>query len=87
MRFIEEVYESLCGELIDPIPGVEDAFEEGKPCERRYAEMLAAYDRLCERLNVEEEDPDVEIIIRSFFKIQKELCMKMYLYGVKFGIR
>ena len=31
-NFIEDVYYSLTGDLIDPIEGVEDAFDEGTLC-------------------------------------------------------
>ena len=82
----EWIYYTMMGEMEIPFPGVEDEFAEGRTCGDLYGEIFNANMSLCDRLGAE-EDPDVEIIIRSFFKIQKELCMKMYLYGVKFGIR
>lgn len=87
MDFTERVYDSLCGQLVHPLPDVEDAFEEGKLCDRKYAEMLDAYQRLCLRLGKENADEDVEIIIGAFFEIQRELCRKMYEYGAKFGFQ
>ncbi len=82
--FAERVYQSLIGLLVTPIPGVKDAFAEGMPCEQWYSEMLEAYARLRERLGVEDEDCDVEIMIQSFLSIQKELCIQMYRYGCCF---
>ena len=87
MDFIQEVYDSLCGTLVDPLPEVEDAFEEGGFCDQKYAEMLEAYQRLCVRLGKRDTDEDVEIIIGAFFDIQRVLCEKMYYYGAKFGMQ
>lgn len=85
--FIELVYDSLCAQLVEPLEGVEDAFEEGSICDIRYREMWAAYERLCRRLNVRNTDDVVEDIIHALLDIQRVLCRKMYLYGAKFGIR
>ena len=46
--------------------------------------MLEAYQRLCERLGVQDEDDDVEIIINSLLNIQRETAYHMYYYGAKF---
>ena len=62
MKIAELVYESLIGELVDPIKSVPNAFEAGSYCEARYQEMLEAYERVFERLGLEDEDEDVEII-------------------------
>ena len=55
-QFIYDVYDTLQGEMIVPVPGVENAFAEGTPCERLYAEATEAYERLRERLGVVDED-------------------------------
>ena len=72
------VYESLIGELVDPIKYVPNAFESGSFCEKKYEEMLEAYARLRDRLGVEDEDADVEIMIDSMLAIQRELCLMMF---------
>ena len=84
MSFEEYIYESLQGTLIHPHPAVPNLFEDGMPCERWYADMLDAYQRICSRLGDEEEDQDVEIIINSLLSIQRELAFQMYRYGAKF---
>jgi hypothetical protein len=84
MNFEEYVYESLQGTLCDPHPEVKNLFEVGMPCERWYAEMLRAYQRICNRLNGKNEDDDVEIIITNLQRIQRELALNMYRYGAKF---
>ena len=81
--FMEAVYQSILGELIEPVKGVENAFAEGSACDQRYEEMLAAYQRLKERLNAGEEDPDVEIIINAMMRITDHLCYTMFAYGWK----
>ena len=78
MNISELVYESLIGELIDPIKDVPNAFEPGSYCETRYRQVLEAYERLRGRLGVSDEDPDVEIIIDSLLEIQRKLCMEMF---------
>ena len=86
-RFMEDVYDTLKGVLIPQarVDGVENAFEPGGECERAYGQMLEAYERLCQRLGVMDEDDDVEIIIRSLMKIEGVLCRKMFTYGWKFA--
>ena len=78
MKIAELVYESLIGELVDPIKSVPNAFEAGSYCEARYQEMLEAYERVLERLGLEDEDKDVEIIINSLLAIQRRLCLEMF---------
>lgn len=84
-EFIKEVYDSLNGVLVDPLPGVEDLFEEGKPCAVRYGQMLEAYARLCQRLGASDEDPDVEVIINALLDNQREMGLKMFEYGTRFA--
>ena len=81
MRAANLVYESLIGELIDPIQNVPNAFAPGSFCEGQYREMLDAYDRLRERLGVGDEDADVEIMIDSLLSILRELCLQMFDFG------
>lgn len=84
-KLMEDVYDSLLGELIAPIPGVENAFAENQPCEQWYQEMQEAYERLRKRLNIPNEDHDIEAIITAMLSMQKELCFQMYKYGAMFA--
>ena len=63
-QFIEDVYNTLEGCLVAAacVPGVENLYAEGKHCMELYAEIQDAYGRLCDRLGVQDEDADVEII-------------------------
>ena len=85
--FIQNVYDTLLGMLTEEacVPGVRSAFEEGMPCQEKYDQMLTAYQRLRDRLAVENEDPDVEVIINSLLDISKILGREMFLYGMNFA--
>ena len=84
---IEDIYCTLTGVMQDEfcVPGVENLFTEGSLCANLYAQMLDAYERLCERLGVKDEDGDVEIIINSLMTIEQNVSKKMFEYGVKFA--
>jgi len=87
LRKVEAIYETLSGLRLPEaeVPGIEDAYAEGSVCWRNYAEVLDAYQRLCVRLHTDEEDTDVETIINNMFTIEKELCIKMFYYGLEYG--
>lgn len=84
--FIEDIYDTMIGELIPElcIPGIYNEFEEGAPCERLYEKVYEAKCRICDRMGISGEDPDVETIINNMFDIQKILCKKMFEYGVEY---
>ena len=56
----EFIYDSLTGQYIPEAAAkdVEDAFAPGQPCHALYKEASGAYDRLCDRLGVTDEDED-----------------------------
>ena len=54
-------------------------------CQTAYAEILDAYQRICERLKVGEEDKDIEFILNNFNTIMEYLCIKIYDYGCFFS--
>lgn len=85
MELNKQVYYTLLGMLLDPLDDVENLFEEGKPCEQWYSDVYDAYMRLCDRLGVQDEDKDVEIIISSLLRIQDKIAYQMYHYGATFG--
>ena len=86
--FILDVYNTLQGHLQPEyqISGVENAFASGKKYDLLYAQVYAAQRRLEQRLGAGEYDADVEAIISGLLEIQKELCVRMYCYGAKFGM-
>ena len=86
MTQAEWIYDSMMGDLETPMPGIEDEFAEGKICERLYREIYEANLELCRRLG-REEDADVEKIINNFFEMNRLLCVHMYHYGVRDGLR
>lgn len=87
--FVEDVYDTLLG-IREPkaqVEGVDNLFEMGRDCDKLYSQMLDAYERLCIRLGVIDEDADVEVIISSLLRIQREVSIRMYEYGAQFGIQ
>lgn len=81
----EDIYLTLQGESLEPVPGVENVFAPGMPCEKHNREIQEAYDRLRLRLGSQEEDLDVEAILSASMSITDILCRKMYEYGSKLG--
>ena len=84
---IDDFYYSLQGVLVPGarISWVKDLFTPGSPCDLAYEEMLRAYDRLRNRLGVQDEDEDIEIIINSLMDIQQILASEMFLCGVTYA--
>lgn len=87
--FMELVYLSLQGELIPEyaIAEVEDIFAEGGVGIQLYKNARNAYNRVCARLGVKDGDPDLDDIIRNMEALDREIALRMYQYGAKFGMR
>jgi len=85
MTLYELIYETLRGNLCAEyaVPGIEDAFMDGSYCHGKYAELISAYMRLLDRLGLENEDPDVEIIINALQDIQDYISREMFFLGVR----
>ncbi len=77
----QKIYDTMRGLLEEwaRVPWVDNAFEEGSRCACAYEDMRSAYERLCERLGVCDEDQDLDIIVDSMEAIQEELCERMYM--------
>ena len=80
---VEQVYETLTGQALAQyaVPGIEDVFAGDSECAILYDQVLAAYDRLRERLGIANEDPDIEMIIGNLMRIEKTIAYKMFDYG------
>ena len=81
--YAEYVYSTLIGTYVPGAgaSGVENAFADGQPCQELYSKAYDAYQRLCDRLGVIDEDDDVEVIFDAFLSMCKILGIKMYHYG------
>lgn len=86
MKLEEQVYYSLTGNLMpeNSLDWVENVCVPGQPCYEKYRKMLQAYERLCQRLGVCNEDRDVEIIINALLGRGRILAQKMFEYGRKY---
>ncbi len=84
----EDVYLTLQGQCLqgNGVPGVENLFEIRAECALLYEELYVAYQRLCDRLGVVDEDADVEIIISNLMSIERIVSKKMFEYGWKFEL-
>ena len=84
MEMIERVYDTLMGNLTDEhqIPGIENAFSPGKPCDVLYSQIFRAYEEICNREQTQEDD-DVECIINSFLEICRIIGFQMFEYGAE----
>ena len=82
-----QVYETMCGLLEDHfcVDSVSNEFVPGKPCAQLQDEIYEARQRLVQRYHIPWEDRDLEIIISSFLKQERELCIKMFKYGYEFS--
>ncbi len=80
MSNFEDIYETMLGlrEEGFQVPGVENAFSDGSLCAESYEKMRSAYARICFRLGVQDEDPDLETIVSAMEAIQRDLCRRIY---------
>ena len=87
MTQFDNYYGTVLGELLPEysVPGVENAFRQGSSCDLEYEQILQARQRLYQRLGVEEEDEDMEIIFNSFLRIQNEIAEIMFRLGMRHG--
>ena len=63
---------------------VQDEWEKGKPCEILYQQAYEAAQRICQRLQ-EEEDEDIYTIFHAMLRITEYFSLQMYDYGVFFS--
>lgn len=80
---VDRVYETVMG-LRTPEtaePDVRNLFVEGSQCDKLYEEVFTAKNNLNQRLT-QEEDRDVEQIIRNLLNITQIVSYEMYSYGI-----
>ena len=83
MELAEQVYETLLNTLGDGlIHWVRPIFVPGNPCFEAYSDMHRACERLRERLDAADEDPDVEEIIEKLLAHGKIVAMEMFACGM-----
>ncbi len=79
----DAVYSTMIGTMRREyrVPGIENAFAEGGKCDREYTMMVAARERICQQLGLEDPNEDLEIMVGCLEAIQEELCRRMYALG------
>ncbi len=90
-KLLDEIYRSLTGFYIPEaaVPGVPNLFAPHSRCDREYARMRDAYERVCIRLGVDadEEDEDLNVMVEAMEAIQQELAGQMFLLGMEYASR
>ncbi len=78
MDYYDEIYYSLIGQLTPEaaLPWVPNVFQNESDCEKAYARLCKAKERLLARLRLE-EDADLEIIIAEMEWIQRIVCRQI----------
>ena len=82
----EYIYDRMTAQYATPDPLIPCEFEEGKPCMELYGRVCDARERIADRTGLDFEDRDLMDIVESLESIAKICALKMFEYGVKFGI-
>ena len=77
-----ELWEKVMGFLVEN-EGIEDLFEEGKPCYEEFVKILEAERAICERLD-EDEPHELDTILGCWNRICMHVGIRMYDYGAEF---
>ena len=80
----EQIYERMTVQFTEPDPEIPCEFDEGKPCDKLYAQACDARLRLCERTGLDFEDRDLLDIIEGLEEIGKLCALKMFDYGGRY---
>ena len=85
IEYLELLYDTVLGQVQDAyaLPGAENLFEPGKPCDLHYRDAMSAYKRICQRLGISAEDNDLEQILHSMNAICRLIAFEMYRLGRK----
>lgn len=85
----DSVYNAVNGDYISKedyiIEGIEieNSFEMGSKCSNIYDNIYNAKQRLYKRLGTNDED--VDIIMLQYSQLAREIALKMFEYGYRFG--
>lgn len=82
-EYLHLLYDTVLGQIQETyaIPGAENLFEPGKPCDLHYREVMSAYERICQRLSVPSEDRDLERLLHGMNAICRLVAFEMYRLG------
>ena len=80
---LQLLYDTVLGQAqeIYALPEAENLFEPGKACDLYYRDVMAAYERICQRLCAPAEDRDLEQILHSMNAICRLVSFEMYRLG------
>ena len=86
MEIMEQVYDTLTGNLVEEyqLPGIENAFASGEPCDVLYSQVYGFYQQICEREQTQENEA-VDCIINNMLEICRIIGFRMFEYGMKYA--
>lgn len=76
-----KLWEKVMGFDVDSC-GIEDLFEEGKPCFQEFEKILEAERSICSKLNVD-ECHELDTILSCWNKICMHVGIRMFDYGIQ----
>lgn len=84
MDIAEQVYETLLNTLDADymLPWVDPLFVPENPCYKAYGDMHKIYEKIRARLNVTDEDVDIEKMIDCLLLHGRLLALEMFRYGM-----
>ena len=77
-----DLWEKVMGECADN-GGIENLFEEGKPCQELWEEIYRAERIICEKMGTE-ECRELDTIFQCWNEICMHVALRMYEYGAEF---
>ena len=83
-EMLDDIYDTLIGQMVPgaEVPGFPNLFAEGTKCDLLLGEIYAARDRLLDRLEIDDEDRDLEIMLSRFEQLMRIVAQKTFLYGM-----
>ena len=86
-RLVREIFETACGYVIPDcaVPGVENLFATGKPCQMKYREVWERSIRICEKMGIHpDDDRDLYLLLNCMDEICWLVAREMFRYGIEY---
>ncbi len=77
----EDVYLSAIGERTEDIPWVSAVSGSRDAYDQAWQDIDHARTRLCQRFNLDWEDPDMETLLNGVMVLEKDIARRMFLCG------
>ena len=84
---VKKIYETACGLVIPEcaVPGVENLFATGKPCQLLYKEVSERCVQVCEKMGIHsDDDQDLYLLLNSMDEICWLVAQEMFRCGMEY---